>query len=777
MTVPGRFKFLLSSPPSLLIRKVIVIFAVNHFKFTVMAKIDIQRLSDVSHLKHSWSQVKAKGASSGIDEVSINDYETMLDRRLRSLSDALLSGTWRPNPYLNVRIPKKDGDTRLIGIMSVEDKIVQNGIKILIEPVLDRLFSSSSYAYRPGKGHVKAIRRTFAECCRKSNNVYMRMDIDCFFDTIDRNLLFTRLKHIPSIGDGIRSLIELCLTMGRINDKMEWEESEFGIPQGAILSPLMANFYLISFDQSVLSKTSAYVRYSDDFVILCSSVEEAEELRLQVSSYLNDRLHLKLNDDVKIGQVADGFTFLGLILSKNGIMISEEKLQDLKSRISNIIVKNGVLDPRYLKSLDGIRRYYAALLPVSFSDQFDGLLIDSFSDYMSASPMKPSERRKLIGQLLPFNPKRTIKDLLSAINAKMPDVPAVSSDIVSNKKLIASRKLEYRRREMENTEIIVSSPGYFIGLSNRGVTLRKNGQPLRVPPASALRHITVMSDGVTLSSNLIRFCMEKGVPIDFFDRHCNHIASVLSPVFMQSSLWEAQRILAISERIKLAERIIVGKIKNQMNLCKYFNKYHKTVGVEAPFDVLFSSLSEVLEKIKKTNFLDPKSLMGYEAVAAEAYWEYIRQLMADDGVGFYSRVKKGASDLVNSMLNYGYSLLYPRIWQAILKKKLNPYVGLVHYSEGNPNLVFDVIELFRSQAVDRVVISMIQKKEPLIMKNGLLDEETRNILTRHIMERLSRYEKYRGEERRLSEIIELQIGELASAIVSGTTYRPYIAKW
>lgn len=129
------------------------------------------------------------------------------------------------------------------------------------------------------------------------------------------------------------------------------------------------------------------------------------------------------------------------------------------------------------------------------------------------------------------------------------------------------------------------------------------------------------------------------------------------------------------------------------------------------------------------------------------------------------------------MLNYGYSLLYPRIWQAILRKKLNPYIGFVHYAEGNPNLVFDVIELFRSQTVDRVVISMIQKKEHAAMANGLLDEATRNQLTRHVLERLNRYEKYRDEDRRLSEIIELQVGELASAIVSGTTYRPYIAKW
>lgn len=196
-----------------------------------------------------------------------------------------------------------------------------------------------------------------------------------------------------------------------------------------------------------------------------------------------------------------------------------------------------------------------------------------------------------------------MKDLLDSVSEKLPDSPFGNNVMKSNKKQIASRKLEYRRREMENTEIIVSSPGYFIGLSNRGVTLRKNGQSLRVPPASALRHITIMSDGVSLSSNIIRFCMEKSVPIDFFDSHCNHIASILSPSFMQSSLWNAQKSMSVNNSNIIAEKIIVGKIKNQMNLCKYFNKYHKTVGVDAPFDVFLKSLSSVLEKIKKVDTL------------------------------------------------------------------------------------------------------------------------------------------------------------------------------
>ncbi len=173
-----------------------------------------------------------------------------------------------------------------------------------------------------------------------------------------------------------------------------------------------------------------------------------------------------------------------------------------------------------------------------------------------------------------------------------------------------------------------------------------------------------------------------------------------------------------------------------------------------------------------------KKLMGYEASGADVYWEYVRGLLDDDGVEFYSRVKQGAKDLVNCMLNYGYSLLYPRIWQALLKRGLNPYVGFIHHSDGNPNLVFDFIEIFRCQVVDRIVVSMLQKKiRCQVTKDGMLDDETRNALAQNIMARLYRYETYRGESRRLCDIVDIQANDLADSILTGCKFRPYLAKW
>lgn len=349
-----------------------------------------------------------------------------------------------------------------------------------------------------------------------------------------------------------------------------------------------------------------------------------------------------------------------------------------------------------------------------------------------------------------------------------------------NKRLIRARKLEYQHREGDNSELVVASFGYFIGVSNRGITLRRKGVQIPVPPSIVLKHITILSDGVSISSNAIAFCMVKNIPIDFFDSHSLHIASIVSPKFLQTTHWDMQSRLSLEKRVLIAKKIIVGKLRNQLNLIKYFHKYHKTI---LDFDVQYtrieSSFKEVLMKLRICPILEQyqESIMAQEAQGALLYWEYVRLLIEDDDVGFEFREHQGATDLVNSMLNYGYAILYPRIWQAILRHRLNPYMGFIHYQDGNANLVFDIIELFRSQAVDRVVISMIQKKERLVMKAGKLDDTTRSLLTKNIFERLNRYEKYRGVESRFADIINLQVTELTSCLTDNTTYRPYIAKW
>lgn len=732
----------------------------------------LHQLADISLLSSAWQIIQTKGAAGGIDRVSMEDYKKDVVKRLRKLSENLLNHNWKPQPYLGVQIPKKTDGVRNLGLLSIEDKIVQQGIKILIEPLIEKTFHPASYAYRPGKGHYKAVRRALHECQQKQNKVFLRLDIKDFFDTIDREVLFGEVSEIIK-DNALVSLIRMCISMGRINPAMAWEESPHGVPQGAILSPLLSNLYLTPFDHFMASASNTYIRYADDCVCWLKDQDSAETLLHAASEFLTKELHLSLNQKIEFGSTEHPMTFLGVDICCKGLGLSLEKRHELKERLMQVSVLDGTLSPSYLKTLDGIRQYYARVLPEEYGILMDGWLRRSIQTYIEDKRLSARQASQIFNALDGFANKETIRSWIKEVTRN-------ERQRTQTQRAIASRKREYQRLESENSELAIASPGCFIGLSGRGLTLRKNGQPVKIPPTAALKHISILSQGVSISSNAIAFCMESGITIDFFNTHTQHLASILSPKFMLTSLWKVQAELSSEINCRIGQRIILGKVKNQYSLAKYFNKYHKKVGVDTAFSNYRTAVENLIGKIsdlKNTNENFRQRLMSYEAASAVVYWEYVRDLLHDDIDSFYSRKKQGATDLVNSMLNYGYAIIYPRIWQAALKYQLNPYCGFVHYAEGNANLVFDMIELFRAQAVDRIVISLIQKKESLKMKNGRLDDLTKNKLTSCILERLNRKEKYRGEMRSLLDIIDAQFRELTAAMTNGCAFRPYLAKW
>lgn len=733
----------------------------------------------VENLERAWTVVCAKNSACGVDEVDVEKYSSGIRKRLEHLSKSLAEGVWVPTPYLRLDIPKNNGEKRTISLAAVEDKIVQTALKTAIEPTLERTFSSNSYAYRPGRGHVRCIRRTLGEMKNGGNTFFVRADIDDFFDSIDRAVLMKRLAT-PVPDEKVRHLIELCITMCGVGADLSWRESPFGIPQGATLSPLLANFYLTPFDQSVASRHQSYVRYSDDFIVWCGSRNEAESFSAELSGFLSSRLGLKLNENLEIKDVREGVEFLGLFITPDGASLTEKKTRELAETISSIEISGKELSRRYSKNLEGVHRYYLDVLPASYRETFSRILDESVCKWRSDGVCPNKNVLDKIYHLL-LGKNNTANTASSQVSEKKNEGPGIKV-----KDAVRKRKAEYKRLEAENSEIVISSPGYYLGAGESGLILRKKGQPIKIRSA-AVKHITVSSPGVVFSSNLVDYCSCHGIGLTFMGKHNALSSSLLSPKYLGASLWNAQSGMTIGHKHELARRLILSKLGNQENLCKYFNKYEKRRDDDKVFSQCLAGMDNIKQKVKKLDVTDTSvaneygfndALMAYEASCAELYWEYVRMLLADSGVEFYSRVKRGAKDLVNSMLNYGYSLLYPRIWQALLKYQLNPQIGFVHYAEGNSNLVFDFIELFRSQAVDKPVISMLRRRESChVNQDGLLDDDTRKRLTGHIMERLNRHETYRGESRTLVEIINLQASELAESIAAGKTYRAYLAKW
>lgn len=750
-------------------------------------------LCQIPHLHLAWNLVKAKGSVGGIDGMTIIEFEHDKRKEIPKLAEELKAGIWKPQPYMEIEVmkTKNPDEIRKLGMTAIRDKIVQHAIKSIIEPRYEKIFLGNSYGYRPGKGATKAIRRVLAECCKKQYKYVLRLDIDNFFDTIDHEILQKRLIATGTEAEIVR-LIMLCVKMGKVKqNSREWVETEYGTPQGAVLSPILSNLYLHSFDQFAVSKNVPYVRYADDFLFLTETREQAEEILSKTEAHLKEKLKLSLNQPPEIIELNDGFDFLGITVKDKKATITEKKKADLTDRINVLDFNIDGFPMKSQRIWEGISNYYGKLLPQVDLEYFDSILMKRLITIIHQNVGSFGSKANLQFALSTFSflslqyqlkKKQFTSELVAEyIGEKLKERQTV--DAKKNRKLIQERKKEYRKLEAATSGLLVNKPGMFLGLTSRGVTISRKGKVVAQHHPDNISQIVITGQGVSMSSNLISFCLNRKIPIDFFDNQGTHLGSIINSKYMQNTLWAKQAGADTLLRNTIALGIIEGKIKNQHALLKYFNKYHKSHYPQ--LQPKMEMMEEVAERFRQWRKLAKpsnegflKELIGHEAQVAIRYWDYIRELFSDDNVSFAQREHQGAKDLVNSMLNYGYAILYVRIWQALLAAKLNPFESLIHAQrEGKPTLVYDMIEIFRSQVVDRVVISLVQKGQDLEVRNGLLTDATRQLLVKSVMERLARYEKYRGEEIKMEQIILRQAKLLAKAFEGTDKFKPYVAKW
>ena len=747
-------------------------------------------LCQESTLYDAWNTVKSKGSAGGIDGMTIEDFNKDKIRQIQQLKEELLKGSWKPQPYLQISIPKtKDpSEKRILGMAVVRDKIVQQAVRSIIEPRFERLFLPNSYAYRPGKGALKTIRYIVKQCGNKEYQYALRLDVDNFFDEIDHDILQQRLTAIGIENELVR-LIMLSVKMGRVKQSGIWTEPTKGIPQGAVLSPLLANLYLHSFDQFAVSKGLPYARYGDDSFMLCKTQEQAEDIKNKAGKYLYSKLKLSLNTPA-CSTIAEGFDFLGVTIKGQKVFITDKKKEELEGRILGLFFGAEGFIPKSKKTWDGFRNYYAKRLPQQDLEFFDATLtkriifaIENTDVFKSKTFLTTSlSNIHFLSKQYNKQHKQHIEEIVGIyLNHKSKDKQV--SDEKTNRKIIQERKKEYRKLETETSGLLVNKPGTFIGLTTRGVTATYKGKVIAQHHKDNLSQIIITGQGVSLSSNLIDYCLTNKIPIDFFDHQGSHLGTIVTAKSIQTSLWAKQSEADETKRNAIALCIITGKIKNQYSLLKYFHKYHKNhysnlVEKMKKMEEVVQSFKLWKKSAKTTHDDFMQKLIGHEAQVAIRYWNYIRELFSDDDIGFDKREHQGASDIVNSMLNYGYAILYVRVWQALLAARLNPFDSIIHaQQEGKPTLVYDMVEIFRSQVVDRVVIGLIQKGQNISMSKGLLTDKTRELLVKSIMERLARYEKYQGEEMKMEQIILRQAKLLAKAFEGTEKFKPYVAKW
>ena len=235
-----------------------------------------------------WLYVRANRGSAGVDEVSIKEFEKDLRNNLHKLWARMSSGSYMPPPVLLVEIPKKGGGKRPLGIPTVSDRIAQMVVKQAIEPEIDKVFYADSYGYRPGKSAMDAV-QVCRERCWKYNWV-LDLDIKGFFDNIPHDLLMKAVERHTNCKWHLL-YIKRWLEAPLQTRNGEQTERPKGTPQGAVISPLLANLFLHYCMDCWLKRNypqCPFERYADDAVIHCKTESEAQELKMTLGKRLEE---------------------------------------------------------------------------------------------------------------------------------------------------------------------------------------------------------------------------------------------------------------------------------------------------------------------------------------------------------------------------------------------------------------------------------------------------------------------------------------------------------
>ena len=275
----------------------------------------IDRVYDVRQLRLAWERLdeRTKGEKrrrgAGVDGVTVERFVERAEEEIRRLGEELKAGSYRPRPVRRHWIAKPGTNKkRPLGLPCVRDKVVQEVLRSLIEPIFEEEFLGGSHGFRPNRSTETACRRLEGEL-RAGKVWVVDADITGCYDNIDHEKLLDEVNR--RIADGkVLKLIRAFLKAG-VMEEMKIQDSEKGTPQGGIVSPLLANIYLHAMDERLESKGITWVRYADDFLLLCRSREEAEAALGVVREILGD-MGLSLSPEkTRIAHLEEGFDFLG----------------------------------------------------------------------------------------------------------------------------------------------------------------------------------------------------------------------------------------------------------------------------------------------------------------------------------------------------------------------------------------------------------------------------------------------------------------------------------
>ncbi len=363
--------------------------------------------------------------------------------------------------------------------------------------------------------------------------------------------------------------------------------------------------------------------------------------------------------------------------------------------------------------------------------------------------------------------------------------------------------------------LIISDYGIYLGKHSERLVVRYRDKkkPNDEHPLMDLEQVIIGSRGVSLSSDLVEACTQRGIEISFLSFNGQPYAKLISPALSATVISRREQLAAYQDErgFEISRRFVRGKVQNQINLVRYFGKYRKKQAPRQYAEMIervrkMQELLRELDALEITNMDSPPidamrpTLLNLEGRAAARYWECAQRILP--GGKFQKREHRGAQNEVNVLLNYGYGILYSQVWSALALAGLEPFAGFLHVDRpGKPSLVLDFIEEFRQTVVDRVVFAMINKRfkvewealddvpareahqstksqvDDALPEQRRLSRETRRALADRVLNRLQETESFERKQRKLTNIIQRQARHLAMFLRREREYLPFISRW
>ncbi len=331
-------------------------------------------------------------------------------------------------------------------------------------------------------------------------------------------------------------------------------------------------------------------------------------------------------------------------------------------------------------------------------------------------------------------------------------------------------------------EVFVEGFGVSVSKKSERLVVKKKGEVIFERPFFAVERVIISTEGATVSAAAIHHCVKNGIPVEFISYSGVPYASLVSPSLGGTVKTRRAQLLAYGDLrgVLLGKAFATGKLKSAANNLKYYAKYRKGAD-RAVYDYLYERVDKIETLASQVAGIEGDcvdeargALLNAEGRGAALYWEGVKKMVPD----FLGREGRGATDLVNSLLNYGYGILYNRVLSAATRAGLDPFGGSVHTDRpGKPSLVLDLVEEFRGPVVDRAVLGTLGTGFKVGMEGERLDEKTRNLTAQRVRERLAVRVTHRGRKHTLENVIHIQARSIASFVRDGVMYKPFVGSW